>query len=173
MPRRRFRVVPDRSTVVIAATSTIHPIRTRTAGLEGYVDLAFRRGRIDAGEDADGLLALPVSKLSSGNPLQDRELRRRIDARRFPTITGRLTALEAGEGDGRFRARGELTFRGVTRECADELAIALDRSTLLVSGSSRFDIRDFGMAPPSILLARVHPHVDVTIDLHCEQDGSA
>ena len=48
---------------------------------------------------AKGRVSLPVERMSSGNPLEDRELRRRIDARRYPTIDGELTGMsETGHG---------------------------------------------------------------------------
>ena len=40
-----------------------------------------------------GELELAVERLTSGNQLYDRELRRRIDARRYPTIAGRVTKI--------------------------------------------------------------------------------
>ena len=53
------------------------------------------------------------SGMSSGNPLEDRELRRRIDARRYPTIDGELTDMHETGRDGRYLVRGDLTFKGV------------------------------------------------------------
>jgi polyisoprenoid-binding protein YceI len=102
--------------------------------------------------------------LRSGNPLEDRELQRRIDARRFRTIDGRLTAIDGTEEAGRYRVRGEITFRGVTNVYEDEMTIAqVDERTLQLAGSTRFDIRDFGMEPPRIFLLRVHPEVEVRV----------
>ena len=57
-------------------------------------------------------LEFRVDRLTSGNPFEDRELRRRIDARRFPTITGDMTSIEPTSEDGRYRVAGDLTFGG-------------------------------------------------------------
>ena len=105
----------------------------------------------------------PVERLSSGNALEDRELQRRIDARRFPTIDGELTDAAATPArDGRYVVRGDLTFRGVTNTLRGRDD---DRptSTTARCGSraeSTFDIRDFGMEPPRILMLTVAPEVD-------------
>ena len=48
-------------------------------------------GSLDLEQPVSGELELAVERLTSGNQLYDRELRRRIDARRYPTIAGRLT----------------------------------------------------------------------------------
>jgi len=169
----RFRIVPERSAVLIDATSSVHPIASRTQGLEGFVECEVRDdGRIDVDAGLRGELSLDVERLRSGNPLEDRELRRRIDARRFPTIVGRITGLQATGDDGRFRVRGDVTFRGVTRSHEDEVALVLtDDGALKIDGRSTFDVRDFGMQPPRILMLRVHPEVRVTIDAVAEREN--
>jgi polyisoprenoid-binding protein YceI len=109
--------------------------------------------------------------LSSGNRLEDRELRRRIDARRCPTIEGALTGLrETGTG-GRYRVRGDLTFRGVTRSYEHEMTfVAPDGSSIELEGEATFDIRDFGMDPPRILMLKVEPEVRVKAHVVAETD---
>jgi len=39
-----------------------------------------------------------------------------------------------------------------------------DEGELKIDGRSSFDVRDFGMEPPKILMLRVHPEVHVAID---------
>ena len=123
----RFRIVPDKSAVLIEASSSLHPIHTRTVGLEGFLDVDVHDGVIDTSADPKAELSLRVEQLSSGNRLEDRELQRRIDARRHPTIDGRLDHMSKVNGDGRYRVAGDLTFHGVTRRCEDELVITADR----------------------------------------------
>ena len=68
--------------------------------------------------------------------------------------------------------RGDVTFRGVTNSYEDEMTIAqLDDATLQLDGRATFDIRDFGMEPPRILMLRVHPEVDVTVDDRRQEGG--
>jgi polyisoprenoid-binding protein YceI len=163
----RYLIVPEQSLVVIDAKSSLHPIHTRTRGLEGALDLdVLPGGRVNLRAEPNARLSLAVEKLSSGNPLEDRELRRRIDAGRFPSIEGELSELrETGEG-GRYVARGDVTFRGVTKTCEGEIAITqVDERTLRLEGTHSFDIRDFGMKPPSILMVRVQPDVSVHVEI--------
>ncbi len=120
---------------------------------------------IDVGAGPAGRLSLPVGRLSSGNKLQDRELQKRIDARHHPSIDGVLTGIGTA-ADGRYLVSGELTFRGVARPVRDEMTIEIvDDRTLRLAGRSRFDIRDFGMEPPRILMLKVEPLVDVRVDI--------
>jgi polyisoprenoid-binding protein YceI len=110
--------------------------------------------------------------MSSGNPLEDRELRRRIDARRFPTIDGDLTGMTDTGQDGRYRVRGEVTFKGATRAYEKEMALTQDGTDRLrLTGESTFDIRDFGMDPPRILMLKVEPEVGVRVEIVAEREG--
>jgi polyisoprenoid-binding protein YceI len=162
-----YRIVPEQSRVWIDARSTLHPIHRSTEGLEGYVDVETRDGgQVDLAVEPAGKLSLPVARLSSGNRLEDRELQRRIDARRFPTIDGMLTHLEPVGSDSRYRVTGDLTFRGVVRRYQDEMTLnVVDDQTIRLEGESTFDIRDFGMDPPRILMLRVEPAVSVRVEI--------
>ena len=169
----RYDIVPERSSVWIEATSNVHPIRTRTDGLEGFLDVVLGDGgHLDLDISPKGELSLSVSRLSSGNVLEDRELQRRIDARRFRTIDGRLTEMRATDRDDRYLVRGDVTFRGVTNSYEQEMTVArLDEQTLQLDGQATFDIRDFGMEPPRILMFKVRPEVDVRVEVVARKEG--
>jgi polyisoprenoid-binding protein YceI len=163
--------VPEKSAVLIEASSSLHPIHTRTEGLEGFLEVDVHDGAVDGVDAASGALSLRVDRLSSGNRLEDRELQRRIDSRRYPTIDGQMTKLQAMGSEGRYRVTGDLTFRGVTRRCEDEVTItSIDDRTLRLEGGSAFDIRDFGMEAPRIFMLRVHPDVKVRIEVVAEKE---
>jgi polyisoprenoid-binding protein YceI len=168
----RYRIVPERSRVWIDARSSLHPIHSQTDGLEGWLELEIRRnGKVDVAATPRGQLRLPVARLTSGNPLEDRELRRRIDARRHPTIVGELSTMKASGEDGRYVVGGDLTFKGVTNSYRDEMAFeVVDQRTLRLTGESTFDVRDFGMEPPRILMLKVEPQVAVRVELFAERE---
>ncbi len=164
----RYAIVPDRSQVWIAARSTLHPIHSQTSGLEGFIETEIGAdGRVDLSVPTNARLSLPVDRLRSGNPLEERELKRRIMARRFPTIDGELTALSVdGNRDSNYVVSGTITFRGETCGYQHEMVIAVvDDATLRLTGEAEFDVRDFGMEPPRILMLRVEPEVRVRVDI--------
>ena len=67
---------------------------------------------------------------------------------------------------------GDLTFRGVTRTYEDHMTVeVLNDRTITMTGESTFDIRDFGMEPPRILLLRVQPVVDVRVEIFAEKES--
>jgi hypothetical protein len=168
----RYRIVPERSKVFISARSSLHPIDTRTDGLQGFLEVEVQGGgRVNLMVPAKGRVSLPVERMSSGNPLEDRELQRRIDARRYPTIDGELTGMTETGRDGRYLVQGAVTFKGSTRTYEEEMVVSQDGDgTLELSGESTFDIRDFGMDPPRILMLKVEPEVGVRVEITAERE---
>lgn len=168
----RYRIVPERSTVQIDARSNVHPISSSTDGLEGFVELVLGAdGRVDLAAPPAAQLSLAVKRLSSGNSIEDREMQRRIDARRYPTISGELARIERSGPDSSYRISGRVVFRGVARDHQDEMTIrTVDERTIALAGQSRFDIREFGMEPPRVLMLRVEPQVDVRVEIVAVKD---
>jgi polyisoprenoid-binding protein YceI len=167
-----YSIVPDRSQVWIEARSNVHPIHSSTSGLEGYVELDLGpSGTINPATAPAGRLSLSVDRLKSGNRMEDRELQKRIDARKFPRIEGQLEQIAPNGSDTTFRVSGEVTFRGVSRQHQDRMDItAVDDKTIRLAGESSFDIRDFGMQAPKVLLLKVEPQVQVRVEIYAVKD---
>jgi polyisoprenoid-binding protein YceI len=168
----RYSIVPERSTVRIDARSNVHPIHSETSGLEGFVELDLEpTGSVDLANAPVGRLSLDVERLKSGNRLEDREMQKRVDAKRYPRIEGVLDAMVGNGNDGSYRVSGDVTFRGVSRRHEDLMEVAaVDERTIRLSGSSTFDIREFGMEPPKVLMLKVEPEVDVTVEIFAVKD---
>jgi polyisoprenoid-binding protein YceI len=163
----RYRIAPERSQVWIDAKSTLHPIHSVADGLEGFVDVDLEPdGGLDLSVMPKGTLSFPVDRLSSGNRMEDRELHKRIDARRYPIIEGTLGSVVPDGEAGSYRVGGEITFRGVSRHHEDVMHIrGVDPGTIRLDGATQFDIREFGMEPPRMLLLRVEPEVAIRVDI--------
>ncbi len=157
-----FRIDPNLSKVWIEARSSLHPIRGEATGLEGWIEADVADGQVDFGDTPKIQVELSVDRLKSGNALEDVELQRRIDAKRFPTIRGEVRKIEKTDG-GRYPVRGDLTFHGVTRLMEGDVSVNVDGGSLVVEGEQTFDIRDFGVDPPKILMLKVHPDVRVRV----------
>jgi hypothetical protein len=141
----RYIFEAQRCCVWVNARSSVHPINTETRGLEGWVDaVVCDDGSLDLSAGVTGRLELAVDRLSSGNVLYDRELKRRIDAKKYPLIAGQIT-----------------------RTFEHEMTIAVhDNGGIALTGDYVFDIREFNMKPPSMLMLKVYPEVGVRIELH-------
>jgi hypothetical protein len=163
----RYRIAPERSQVWIDGSSTLHAIHSSADGVEGFVDCDVEPdGGLNLSVVPTGSLSFPVDRLSSGNRMEDRELYKRIDARRYPTIEGVLDSVVANGATDSYLVGGDITFRGVSRRYEDVMRIrGVDQETIQLDGSSRFDIREFGMEPPRMLMLKVEPEVDIRVEI--------
>jgi polyisoprenoid-binding protein YceI len=151
--------------VWVEARSSLHPITAAGDGLEGWLDMEVDGDGVDLNAAPGGHLELPVAQLRSGSAHEDRELHRRIDARRYPTIEGDLTSMIVNRNGG-YIVEGDLMFMGRTQRCTDEMSVDIvEDGTIRLAGQSTFDIRDFGMEPPRVLMVRVDPHVVVRVEI--------
>ena len=161
---RRFSLDPERSAVIIEARSTVGPISFGTIGVEGSLYAVLDDGVVSTEVPPTGWLTIDVSGLSSGNKLYDAELQRRIDTRRFPTATVELRQCSRSIPGPRYQLRGELTFHGITRQAEGTVTVeAQTGDRLVISGEQVFDIRDFEVPSPTMLMLRIFPDVRVRL----------
>lgn len=172
MALTRYTLDSVRSCVWVSGRSSLHPINTETRGITGWFEAASRTdGSLDLDLAVSGEIELAVERLTSGNQLYDRELRRRIDARRYPTIAGRLTGIALEGAHPNYTVTGEVSFHGKTRTFVHGMRIEVRDDGITLSGEDVFDIREFGMKPPSMLMVRVYPEISVRVELHGDRDA--
>jgi polyisoprenoid-binding protein YceI len=156
-----------RSCVWVSGRSSQHPNNTETRGITGWFEASGRNdGSLELDGPISGELQLAVERLTSGNQLYDHELRRRMDARRYPTIAGRLTGIVADGSHPRYTVAGDIAFHGKTRSFAHVMDIEIGEDEVSLTGDYVFDIREFGMKPPSMLMIRVYPEIAVRVELY-------
>jgi DNA-binding PadR family transcriptional regulator len=166
---KAFRLVPDRSAVLIEVRSTVGPLSFGTMGIDGMMQAAVTDGVLRTDVSPTGSLKIDVTGLSSGNKFYDAELLRRINARRFPSALVELRECEASGSGNRYRLAGELTFHGVTRPAEGTVTVeAISDQRLVITGEQVFDIRDFAVPSPTVLMLRIYP--DVRVRLHAEAE---
>lgn len=171
--RRRFEVTPGHSAVLIEARSNVGPIAFGTTRVEGSLEVGMVDGALDL-DDAGpaATLSLELQAFTSGNSLYDAELLRRIDAKQHPTTTLELrNASRIGRSD-RYQVEGDLSFHGLTRRISGTVGVEIDgRGALTVVGEHVFDIRDFDVVAPSLLMLRIYPDVRVELQLSAAPAG--
>jgi YceI-like domain len=160
----RYAVSPAESSLIVDARSTLHAVRATASGITGYVVAAW---------SADGSFALapaPVMHVEfalegvhSGNALQDREMLKMVDARRFPKVAADLRSAELLAPPNRYKAVGDITLAGRVRTYGGEFTISSDGDAVNVDGDLTVDIRDFGLRPPSLLVLKVDPVLRVRL----------
>jgi hypothetical protein len=167
LDRHHHSLIPERSAVLLNVQTSLGPVSFGANGLEGFIEVVVRDGRIDADHPATAHLELLVNRLTSGNSAYDSELRRQINARRFPTSYLDLhdvTPLDPPSST--FEVRGEITLRGATVPARGVVVAELPEPELLVvSGEESLDISDFGIPPPTLFMIKIDPEVKVRLHL--------
>ena len=167
--RRRFRLIPDRSAVLIEVRSTVGPLSFGAIGVTGTVEATVVDGVVWTDGPASATLEVDLTGLSSGNSLYDAELLRRIEARRYPKATVELLECGPGDAESRYLLKGRLTFHRVSRPVQGTIRIAPGpEGRLVITGEQVFDIRDFAIPSPTVLMLRIFP--DVRVHLHAEAE---
>lgn len=160
----KYQVIDAESRIEINGKSSLHPIHgeLRPGGLSGSLTIEGGTDPVP-GAVPEGYLELPITGLSFGNAMYDKELPKRLEASRYPTVTLRLDEANP-DGDGTWRASLSLTVHGITRSFQEAVTVSLAADgKLMLTGSHRFDVREFGIQPPKILGMKVHPDFEVTV----------
>jgi polyisoprenoid-binding protein YceI len=160
-----YRIVSDRSKLSSEAKSSVHPIHAHSRGVSGWVDAEVKDGVLDTAQPASARIEMSTESLRADNPLVNREIQKRLDARRYPTVVAEIQQVTEGAGD-RYQVSGQLTLRQTTGPVTGWAVLVSDNDdTLEVSGEITLDVRDFQLEPPKLLGMKVHPEVTVTIQI--------
>ena len=165
--RSRFQVVTDRSAVLIDVRSNVGPISFGTNSITGYLEAAVHDGIILSDPIPVARLSVDMASLRSGNRLYDAELGQRLSVRRYPTCEIELRDIAGLAEPGRFNVSGEVTLHGISHEADGSVSATIEPDgNCLISGQQVFDIRDFDIPTPSVLMLRIYP--DVVVHLRLE-----
>lgn len=168
----KFLLVLDRSEITLEGQSRLHPIHASSRELEGYFEAELRAGgQLDLSTQPSGRVEVLVEDLKSMNPLYDREVRKRLDMRRFPKIRAEVVEFREALGENRYLAVGDVAFHGVTQRLEDELIVRqLDEHTLEIHGEITINVRDFKVNPPNLPMVGIMPTVHVKLRLVLDRE---
>lgn len=103
--------------------------------------------------------------VATGKDKRDAAMHEWQHTEKFPEGEFALASLEPLQ-PGRYAARGQLTFHGVTHELAFPVTISTDHAMYAIDGEAVLDTRDFGLPIIRILgLIKVDPLVTVSFHL--------
>jgi polyisoprenoid-binding protein YceI len=168
----RYRIVPERSRFLAEARSSLHPIHVDTSGFEGTIDVEIANGRVDLSIAPQAHVEIATERFKTGNLLYDRELERRLEVQRYRRVRADVRRVTAIDDTNRLRVRGEVHFHGATKNVEGEVTVrVVDDRTIEIDGERQFDMRDFGLEPPRILMLRVYPEVRVRAHIVAERES--
>ncbi len=159
----RYSIVPERSELAAVADSSVHPIHGSARRLDGWIEASVVDGVVDTEQPASAQIELQTTALQADNVLVNREIQRRLDARRYPVVRADVTQVAGPSGE-RYDVSGKLSLRHVTHEVSGTAVMHLhDDGAMRVDGELTVDLRDFQLDPPKLLGLRVYPQVAVTV----------
>jgi polyisoprenoid-binding protein YceI len=164
----RFRVSPERSHVTATVKATLQQIEVVAKNLTGTFSADVSDGRL-TGTPPTGDFDLRVADLSAGNPLFDLDLRRTLDAKKFPLVAGSIRSVEATEAPGDYTVSGDLRFHGVAQSVSGRVSLKpLPGGALELDGEMTILLGDFGIKPRRMLMLSVDPQVHIVAHVVAE-----
>ena len=160
MGATRYTIDSTTASVLFAASSSLHPIRSN-APARGWFEADIENDRFARGSALSGRLEVPLADLSSGNALVDREMRRRAGSATHPLIIADIESTLDLEGT-QATIAGTIHFSGRSELVQGTIALLPGPR---IAGTGEFDVRWWGFDPPRILVVRVDPIVTVEIDV--------
>ena len=163
----RYEVDTANSTLVFNAQSTLHGVHGKADSLSGFIQTDPSATSLEGPPVPKMHVEFPVEGLKSGNSLQDQQMYKLVDSKRFPKVTADLKDLQAGTAAGSFTASGDVGLAGRGRRYSGELTFVEADGTVTIDGDLNVDIRDFGLKPPTLLggIIKVEPVVAVHLHL--------
>ena len=142
----------------------MHPVHAVSTALSGSLVVELdEQGRPDLEAPYSARLRVAVVTLRSGNSLQDREMYRRLDEKRYPHITVDVIEVTPSPSTGHYHAKARINVRGDSQEVEGDVTISVDGGRLVVEGEKAIDMRAFGVQPPRLLMVKVEPEVLVRV----------
>jgi hypothetical protein len=168
----RFEAVPDKSSVQVDGTSSLHDWTVKSSTINGHLDLKADvpadatpqklREAIIANPKAEIAVEIPVDKITSDKKDMDKKMYAALKQQQSPTITYTLTKLEipkdakADQEEMKVQTTGNLTVAGATKEVQIPMTLKLaDAKNLKLSGNIELKMTDFGIKPPEAMLGMV------------------
>lgn len=163
-----FEVQPGRSAVLVKARSSVGPISFATSQVRGSISVVLEDKVIDVDSPITAELSVSLHELTSGNSLYDTELKRRIDARRYPVATLHLEqAARTATESNRFELSGRIELHAVVRPLSGLVTVErLERDMMVIRGQQMLDIREFELDVPTMLALKIFP--EVSVEMHLE-----
>jgi polyisoprenoid-binding protein YceI len=151
------------------------------ANVQGTFDSVSGTVELDSAKPDNARLdaTIDVNSLHTGDPQRDGHLKTPdfLDAEKFPTITFRSKRITPSGGKN-YKATGDLTIRGVTREVtldveglSDEVTDPWKLQRRGVAASTRVNRKDFGLAfdPDAAMVSNA---VEITLDVEITRAAS-
>ncbi len=120
------------------------------------------------------VVRVPLKNLTTGIALRDDHMRNKyLQVGTYPnaelTVDRGTLRLPAGDGNTSGDASGTMAIHGKTKNVTFHYTVARSAGTLHVGGTTKIDIKDYGIDVPSYLGVTVKPDVDVEVQFNATE----
>lgn len=120
------------------------------------------------------VIRVPLRNLTTGIALRDDHMRNKyLQVGSYPnaelTVDRSALRLPAGDGNASGDANGTMAIHGKTKNVSFHYNVAKSGGTLHVGGTTKLDIKDYGIDVPSYLGVTVKPDIDVEVQFNATE----
>lgn len=110
---------------------------------------------------------IAVAGLKSGESGLDKNMRKAMDAEKYPDVTYHLDSYELAKGSAEgvvtAKTSGQLTISGKTKPVNIDVEFHLGQDAAALKGSYTLEMSDYGIKPPTLMLGAIKVRDPVTI----------
>lgn len=159
------------SEIQVNGTSNLHDWSMKGSGLSCEAQFTVNSASVLQLLTLNGLnFSMPVTNLKSGESLLNTRAYKAMNAEKYSHINFKMSsATISPQGNNRYiiKANGQLTISGVTREVSLQASSSiLADHTVVITGSKKIKMSEFGIKPPSFMLGALRTGDEVTIDFN-------
>jgi polyisoprenoid-binding protein YceI len=120
------------------------------------------------------VIKVPLKNLTTGIALRDDHMRNKyLQVGTYPnaelTVDRSTLRLPTGDGNTSGDASGTMAIHGKTKNVTFHYTVAKSAGTLHVGGTTKLDIKDYGIDVPSYLGVTVKPDIDVEVQFNATE----
>lgn len=153
---KAIEINSEKSKVEIQGTSSLHD-------WESKVETFSIKGNIGTDQISDLVASFKVESIKSGKAIMDSKTQDALKASKYPNITFQSAALKIENG--KVQGPGTLTIAGKSKPFQfDASASQATSGGMLISGSTKLKMTDFGVEPPTAMFGTLTTGDEVTVN---------
>jgi polyisoprenoid-binding protein YceI len=134
--------------------STIDPLNT---GLKAEITMD------NTIESLRGNFSVDMNFFSSDNEDRDIDMHKSTEAEKFPLAKYSIKKVTKVEGENSYILEGVLNFHNTDRELSFNVEIVQDASSVIIKGTSKILVSDYGIEMPCMVFMCVRDEVDLFV----------
>ena len=164
---RTYKTDQASSSMKVLGTSSLHDWEMQAKNVEGVMNVDLYENNLDI---KNLKLTIDVKSLKSDKSSMDQNAYKALNASRYSSITYELSEVKdiRRQGDNKYKmvTTGKLSIAGQTRIVNIAMVGTIQGENLEFQGSTRFNMSQFGVEPPSLMFGKITTGDEITINFN-------